>query len=350
MRLLRPAQHWWLKFALASVLAFPLAALAGRAYVSNEGDGTVSVLDTTRAAVVGTIRVGKRPRGLALSRDGFRLYVAVSGVPPCPPGRSLAQCAQLPRDLGADGVAVLDTRKLEQVKHLGAGSDPIALALSRGERNLFVANEDSSAVSVVDIRDGTILTHIYIPHAPQAVRMSPNDEWVGVVSDRQHMLTLIDSHLLEKAGTASVGVEPKDLTFGREGREAYVVDERAAAVYRIGMPSGGRGGVTGAPGKLVQLPRSDRPLGIALDPLRQRLYVSTGSKGTVAAIALDHPGAIAEVRAGTLPRALALTANGRWLYTVNRGSADVSVIDTATLRVVKRIPVGRAPWGVVIEQ
>jgi YVTN family beta-propeller protein len=340
--------------ALASVLAFPLAASAGRAYVSNEGDGTVSVLDTTRGEVIGTVRVGKRPRGLALSRDGFRLYVAVSGVPQCPAGHSRAQCAQLPRDLSADGVAVFDTRKLEQVEHLGAGSDPIALALSRGERNLFVANEDASAISVVDVRGGTILTHIYVPHAPQAVRMSPNDAWVGVVSDRQHMLTLIDSHLLETASTASIGAEPKDLTFGPDGHEAYVVDELAAAVYRVGMPSGTRGG--GSParrpaaGKVVQLPRSDRPLGIALDPLRRRLYVATGSKGTVAAIALDHPGQITDVRVGALPRALALTPNGRWLFTVNSGSADVSVIDTATLRMVKRIPVGHAPWAVVIEQ
>jgi YVTN family beta-propeller protein len=337
--------------ALASLLAFPLVASAGRAYVSNEADGTVSVLDTTRGVVIGTIRVGKRPRGLALRRDGLRLYVALSGVAKCPAGATRVQCAQRPRDLTADGVAVVDTRKLVQVARLNAGSDPIAVALSRAERDLFVANEDASAISVVDVRGGTVRTHIHVARAPQALRMSPNDEQVGVVSDAEHMLTFIDSHLLQPLRASSIGAEPKDLVFAPDGREVYVVDELGASVYRIGISPAawGEGSPARAapPSKLVQLPRSDRPTGIALAPLRRRLYVPTGSKGTVAVIALDNPRSVTEVRVGALPHSVALTPNERWLFTANTGSADVSIIDTTTLRVVKRIRVGRAPWAVI---
>jgi len=43
---------------------------------------------------------------------------------------------------------------------------------------------------------------------------------------------------------------------------------------------------------------------------------------------------------------MALTHDRALLFTANSGSNDVSVIDTATLHVVQRIPVGRSPWGV----
>ena len=58
------------------LLAVPLCAQAGRAYVTNEDGESVSVLDTDKAELVATVNVGKRPRGLKVSRDGARLYVA----------------------------------------------------------------------------------------------------------------------------------------------------------------------------------------------------------------------------------------------------------------------------------
>jgi YVTN family beta-propeller protein len=43
------------------------------------------------------------------------------------------------------------------------------------------------------------------------------------------------------------------------------------------------------------------------------------------------------------------TPDEKQLYTTNGVSNDVSVIDIASLKVVKSIPVGREPWGVVIK-
>jgi YVTN family beta-propeller protein len=94
---------------LGACLAGAHPARAGRVYVSNEDDGTVTVADTQQLAAISTIPAGKRPRGLVLSRDGSRLYVAVSGLPKCPPPMSDADCAKLPRDEQADGFAVIDT-------------------------------------------------------------------------------------------------------------------------------------------------------------------------------------------------------------------------------------------------
>jgi len=48
------------------------------------------------------------------------------------------------------------------------------------------------------------------------------------------------------------------------------------------------------------------------------------------------------------PWGIALTADGRKLYTANGLTNDVAVIDTRTNRVVKTIPAGQGPWGVAL--
>jgi YVTN family beta-propeller protein len=44
---------------------------------------------------------------------------------------------------------------------------------------------------------------------------------------------------------------------------------------------------------------------------------------------------------------LAFNPDQSRVYTTNGVSNDVSVIDVGSLKVLKSIPVGRAPWGVV---
>jgi YVTN family beta-propeller protein len=47
---------------------------------------------------------------------------------------------------------------------------------------------------------------------------------------------------------------------------------------------------------------------------------------------------------------MAMSADGSRIYTANGPSNDVSVVDTKTLKVVKKIPVGKSPWGIVLSR
>jgi YVTN family beta-propeller protein len=61
--------------ALSAAASLPAAA-APMAYASNEGSGTVSKIDTATDKVTATFTVGGKPRGIALSPDGKRLYLS----------------------------------------------------------------------------------------------------------------------------------------------------------------------------------------------------------------------------------------------------------------------------------
>jgi YVTN family beta-propeller protein len=54
------------------------------------------------------------------------------------------------------------------------------------------------------------------------------------------------------------------------------------------------------------------------------------------------------VAVGKRPWGIALTPDGKKLYSANGPSNDVTVVDLATLAVTKTIAAGGVPWGVAI--
>jgi PQQ-dependent catabolism-associated beta-propeller protein len=333
--------HWWV--AGAVLLAAPLCAQAGRAYVTNEDGESVSVIDTDKAEVVATVNVGKRPRGLKLSHDGKDLYVAVSGLPKCPPTVPDEECAKLKRDLTADGIAVIDTASLKLTRLLKSGSDPEQFDLSRDGRKLFVSNEDSGTLTVVDVQSGNVESSVPVGKEPEGVRLSPDGRWIVVTSESGNSIYVIDAHSLKMVNSIAVGKRPRDVAFAPDGKTVYISGEFDASLFTATLPD--------SPGatRLLQLRPEAKPMGVIFDAPRKRLFVSTGRGGTVAVISLDGSKLEAEIPVGARPWGIALSHDGKRLYTANGSSNDVTIIDTATLQVVKKVAVGKSPWGVVLD-
>ncbi len=337
---LRP-WHWLAPAAVAASLSWT-ESHAARAYVSNEDDGTVSVVDTQRLESVATVAVGKRPRGMALSRDGKQLFVVVSGVPKCPPPLTDEQCAKLPRDAKADAVVIVDTVGLRAARVLKGVTDPERIELSRDEHTLFVTDEDAARVTVIDLARGKPIASIPVGHEPEGVRLSPDGRWLLVTSESDNNVAIIDPATHKVVHTVLVGTRPRDIAFAADSTLAFVTGEADASVYRLTLPDG-------APAtQIAQLRKEARPMGVVMDAPRERLYVSTGRGGTVAVLAAADGKLVKEVAAGARPWGIALTPDGRRLVSANGSSGDVTVLDTDTLAIMGKVSVGRGPWGVVV--
>lgn len=320
-------------------------AHADRVYVSNEDGQSVTVFDTQRGAVVTTFEVGKRPRGMKLNADGSRLFVAVSGLPKCPPTVPDEECEKLERDLKADGIAVIDTATHKVLKVLQAGSDPEQFAISRDGKRLYVANEDAAQASVVDVDSGAIVKRIQVGREPEGVVISPNGQWVLVSNESDNSVAIIDTRTLAVVRSVVVGQRPRDMAFTPDSGTAYVSGEMDASLYRVGVPGG-------AVERVLQMRKEARPMAVLLDSRRNRLYLSTGRGGTVAVIDIDPAKntltLVKEIPVGARPWGMAMSADGRFLYTANGPSNDMSIVDTNKLETVQRVPAGKSPWGAVI--
>ena len=319
------------------------AAQATRAFVSNEDDGTVTVVDMQRQTALATLPVGKRPRGLALSHDGTRLYVALSGLPKCPPPMTDEDCARLPRDRQADGIAVIDTVTLRPLTVLRGVSDPERVEVSRDDRTLYITEEDAARLAVLDVGRASVRATVAVGREPEGVRASADGRWVLVTSEEDNTLAIVDAHTLARLSSVSVGKRPRDVAISPDGRTAYVSGEGDASVYRVALP-------TGAPAaRLLELRSEARPMGVALDAGRGRLYVSTGRGGSVAVISVADGKLVTEIAVGARPWGIGLTEHGARLVTANGPSGDATIVDTESLRVIGKVATGRGPWGVVAE-
>jgi YVTN family beta-propeller protein len=310
--------------------------------VSNENAGTITVIDAASNRVRATIPVGKRPRGLRVSKDGSTVYVALSGSAKGGPG--VDEASLPPPDRSADGIGVVDLQAGRLVRVIPSGPDPEAFDLS-DDGMLVVSNEDAAQASIVDLDDATIRARVSVGEEPEGVTRAP-DGTFWVTSEADHSVTAIDASRGVVVASIPTGLRPRAIAFTRDNKLGLVTNE-ADATLTLFSPAERKAIAT------IKLPAVDggmppRPMGIVLSPKQDRAYVTTGRAGGVAVIDLAGRSVITTIRnAGARPWGIACAPNGL-LYTANGPSDDVSVIDPGTNTVLARIASAGGPWGVAV--
>ena len=54
------------------------------------------------------------------------------------------------------------------------------------------------------------------------------------------------------------------------------------------------------------------------------------------------------IKVGARPWGIAISPDGKYLFSANGPSDDVSVVDLANAKEVARIRAGQSPWGIVV--
>lgn len=324
----------------AGVSTRSLAKGGPYAFVSNEAGNDVSVIDLESDSVITTLDPGQRPRGIRVTPNGKMLVVAVSGSPRAGPGVDESKLP--PADRSKDGLALVDLAT-RAVHRLPGGVDPENFDISSDGNTIYVANEDASAASVVDVSTGTVKATIEVGAEPEGVTVRPGGDEVWVTSEAAGKLYVIDTKTDRVTHVITVGKRPRSVVFTHDGKRAYAPAEVGGNVTVIDA-------ATYRPIATIPVPgKGAKPMGSAIAPDDSRVYVSTGRGGTIAILDTKSGKFVGTVNVGSRPWGMALSDDGRRLWIADGPPAnDVSVVDLATDQVVKKIPVGKAPWGVAI--
>ncbi len=310
-----------------------------RVFVTNEMSGDMTVIDGASDTVIATVALGKRPRGIQVSPDGTRLYVALSGSPIAGPD---FEGTPPPADKAADGIGVVDLRTLQLVRVIRGVSDPEQLVVHPDGRRLYVASEDTGTAVIMDAGSGTVLASLPVGGEPEGVGISPDGRFVYMTSEEDHHVAVIDTTLDAVTSTFGVGKRPRHAEFSSDGSRAYVTGEFDASVSVVDVGAHRVLGVINLPGDLV------RPMDAALAPDGATLYVTTGRGRLLYAIDAATQEPRASVQVGQRPWGLGVSPDGRRIYTANGPSNDVSVIDAASMTVIRTITAGTRPWGIAV--
>jgi YVTN family beta-propeller protein len=339
------------------------AAIAARAespsylvFISNERSGDVTVIDGTTDAVVATFKVGKRPRGIHATPDGQRVFVTLSGSPRMAPG---VDENRPPADKSADGLGVIDSVARKLIDRWHVGSDPEQFAISKDGKFAFIANEDDSTASIVDLSSGQSHGKIKVSEEPEGVGINPQNGDVYVTCEEKGEVFAIDPGQQRVIAKIDAGGRPRSVVFLPDGSRAYAACENGGYIAVIDASSH----------KLlskIQLPPGSLPMGTSVSNDGKELYVSTGRGNKIAVIDTQKVNAqrspllsargegkgeesiVAMIPVGNRAWGIALDPSGTKLYTANGASNDVSVVDVKSRKELRRIKVGDGPWGIAI--
>ena len=173
------------------------------------------VIDPAAGTVVGSLAVGKRPRGLRVLDDGQRVFVALSGSPIAGPGVDESKLP--PADRKADGIGMVDLKAMQVARVLRSGQDPESFALSLDEKTAYVSNEDAAEMSVVDVASGEIRARVPVGEEPEGVRMRPDGKVVYVTCEGDNSVVAVDTATLKEIARVKTGARPRDIAFTRDG-------------------------------------------------------------------------------------------------------------------------------------
>jgi PQQ-dependent catabolism-associated beta-propeller protein len=281
---------WYKDFLETTVL--PHASLFATLQTIGEvavGLGLLFGILTRLAAAIGlflALNYGLANQWMSFGQQGFHLLLVVS--------MAMFLVTGAGRVWGVDGWLQAGRRRVWGLPWLAAILLVAMVSEAHAELRIFVTNEKSDDVTVIQADSGTVLKTLAVGKRPRGVTVSPDGKRVYVANSNSDSISVIDPAALAVTATFPAGRDPEGLTFNRDGTLLYVVNENDSAVTVIDAASA----------RIVK-----------------------------------------KIEVGTEPETAVASPDGRWIAVSNETSNDIHLIDTAAQAVAKKIPVPRNPRG-----
>ncbi len=270
-----------------------------KAYVLNEGDGTVSVITTaTNTVILPPISVGAFPFGAAVTPNGAKVYVTNT----------------------ADGtVSVISTASNSVLTTVTVGTAPMGVAVAPDGAHAYVANNADGTVSVITTATDAVLTTVSVGNGPTgvAVANTPDGTNVYVTNNVDGTVRVLSTASNSPITTIPVGNGPSGVAFTPDGTFAYVANTTDNTVTVIKT-------ATNTP--IATVPVGHSPIGVAVSPDGLHVYVVNNGDNNVSVINTATNTVTTVIPVRLQPVQAAVTPNGAFVYVTNNGDNSVSVV------------------------
>jgi len=321
---------------MKNVIAVSILALIGqfahaqtRAYVTNFGSDTVSVVDTSSGTVIATVPVGDQPQGIVITPDGTRAYVA---------------------NCGGD-VFVIATSTNAVTAKIVVGGCPTGVAITPDGTRAYVARTNANSVAVIDTSANKVVTTVGVGIAPSGVAITPDGTrvYVPCVGTGSGPVSVIDTSSNDVVATVQLGnVGPVGAAITPDGSRVYVLDD-INGLSVIATSSNTVATTVTLPGNEIS------PFGLALSPDGTRAYVIRFEANSVVVVDTSSNSVVTTVNLAGFPSGVAVTPDGTRAYVATTpdatgfGIGSLAVIDTSSNTITGTISVGVTPFGMAME-
>jgi YVTN family beta-propeller protein len=310
-------------------------------YVVNSGsgqsNGSISIIDTEKNAVVATIPVHKRPYFIDVAPSGDLAYVANSG---------------------SNSVSVIDLNTRREVAVAGTGEAPGLARISPDGKSLVVSNRAGNSVSIFQSESSGNL-HIRkviegCPGATDAVIL-PDSSKAFVACSGGHQIMAIALAHSPDAGSGNtnparpdeleallnVGKTPVDLAVKPDGGELFVSNYDSDTVSEV---------ITNTNDVAGAYFMGSNPLRGIVNQDNSLLYESNFRSQEISIYSIDDGKRVGRsIHVGDGPDALAFSSAGHLLFAVDARSSDVAVIRTSSRSLFTLLPTGHQPNSIAVK-
>jgi YVTN family beta-propeller protein len=208
------------------------------------------------------------------------------------------------------------------------GSTPIGIVAPRGTGEVYVSNEGSNTMSVIDRHSLQVVRSIPMHSKPHHLIASRDGRFVYVGEFGENSIGVIDTRTgdVRHYVTGATGALTHAVFVSRDGRTLYATNAGTANEI-VALDAR-----TGAP--LWSLPIGNNPSEILVTDDERTAYVSVRNENVIKVVDLRMRAIVAAVPIGSAPDTLQLTDDGRTLVVALRGTpAEISLMSTCTLAV-----------------
>jgi YVTN family beta-propeller protein len=207
-------------------------------------------------------------------------------------------------------------------------------AIPQDRTRVYVANESSNSVTVIDGRTFQVLATVDSRgDATHDLALSRDGGLLLATNLASGRVSLIDTTAMETIGSVYTGQRSHVVAFTNDDRQAWIANIAENNVSILDIPTRRI---------LGTIPTGAGPTGLAFSRDGRFAYVSNQGDKTVAVVDTVTQAVVKRIPVGTNPHFLILGPDGR-IWGCNTGSNDIYVIDPSTQDVVGSFQVGPAP-------
>lgn len=203
-------------------------------------------------------------------------------------------------------------------------------------------DRSADGIGVFDLKTLTLRGILRGPSDPEQTAVSRDGRFLYIANEDTGKASVLEIERERTVAEFEVGGEPEGVTASPDGRFVYVTSEEDNQVSVI-ETAGNR--------LVAQFAVGARPRDTAFSPDGTRAYVTGENDGSVSVVDVARHAVVHTIRLtgpSVRPMGAVVSPDGRRLYVTTGRGGTVVAIDTTTNQPAGAVTVGTRPWGVAL--
>lgn len=243
----------------------------------------------------------------------------------------------------SNNVTVIDGSTLEVETTIDVGDRPRGIGISPDGAELYIAVSEENAIAVIDLSTLEVLRKFQAGSDPETFAVHPNGN-IYISNEDDAKASAFDPRTGEQLAEIDVGLEPEGVAISPDGKLVIVTSESTNMLHVIRVPEH-----TIAANILV----GARPRAATFTSDSKTAYSTSEISGEVKKVDMTTfevlgVQKIADEKAK--PKDVILSKDETKLYVAGGRANEVIVMDAETMEPIKGIPVGKRVWGLAMSK